>query len=91
MKTESGFRLRKLLGEYVLLAEDIAHVNFNRMITLNESAASLWTAFEGKEFTVQDMADELVRIYGDSVTPEQALEDSGKLARKWIEIGVVSE
>ena len=90
MKTESGFILRKLLGEYILLAEGIEHVNFNRMITLNESAASLWTAFEGKEFTVQDMADELVRLY-DGVTPEKALEDSKKLAEKWIEIGVVSE
>ena len=42
MKVIKGFKLRPLGGEYILIGESVELVNFNKMITMNESAAYLW-------------------------------------------------
>ena len=42
MKTIEGFKLRKLGNEFILVGESMALINFNKMITLNETAAFLW-------------------------------------------------
>ena len=41
MKTIKGFKLRKLGNEYILVGESMELINFNKMITLNETAAFL--------------------------------------------------
>ncbi len=87
MKIKEGFILRQICGEYVVVGEGLAQVNFNKMLSLNASAAYLWEKMSGKEFSVQDMADALVENY--EVTPEIAYTDAAKLAKKWIEEGVV--
>ena len=46
MKTIEGFKLRKLGNEYILVGESMALINFNKMITLNETAAFLWQEAE---------------------------------------------
>ena len=46
MKTIEGFKLRKLGNEYILVGESMALINFNKMITLNETAAFLWERAE---------------------------------------------
>ena len=46
MKTIEGFKLRKLGNEYILVGESMALINFNKMITLNETAAFLWEKAE---------------------------------------------
>ena len=46
MKTVPGFRLRKLGNEYILVGESMELINFNKMITLNETAAFLWEQAE---------------------------------------------
>ena len=48
-----GFRLRPLGNEFILVGESIEQVNFNKMITLNETAAFLW-----------EKADELTKNQG---------------------------
>ena len=62
-------------------------MNFNKMLSLNASAAYLWEQFQGKEFTVQDMADALMERY--EVDKERAYQDAAVLAGKWVEEGVV--
>ena len=42
MKTIEGFKLRKLGNEYILVGESMALINFNKMITLNETGAFIW-------------------------------------------------
>jgi len=64
-------------------------VNFNKMISLNASAAYLWNAVVGKEFSVEDLANLLTDQY--EVDKETALRDSKAIAEKWIEAGIVSE
>ena len=89
MKIIEGFKMRQLGREYIVVAEGIKLVNFNKMIVLNQTAAYLWKAVEGKEFTVDDLKDLLLAEY--EVEPEVAAEDSKKVAQSWIDAGIVSE
>ena len=87
MKTVPGFTLRPLGKEFIITAESVKQINFNRMISLNESAAYLWKKVDGKEFTVQTLADLLCDRY--EVDPGTALKDSEVIAAKWKEAGIV--
>ena len=89
MKTINGFRMRKLGREYIITAEGVELINFNKMIALNESAAYLWENVQDKEFTVETLADLLVEQYG--IDRELALKDSAAVAQKWIEAGIAEE
>ncbi len=89
MKTVPGFTLRPLGKEFIITAESIKQINFNRMISLNESAAYLWKEVDGKEFTPQTLADLLVERY--EVDADTALRDSEAIAAKWLEAGIVTE
>ncbi len=88
MKVVDGFRLRSICGEYIIVAEGLSQVNFNKMISLNETAAYLWKAVsEKKEFTVEDLKNLLLEEY--EVDEQTAAADSEAIAAKWIEIGIV--
>lgn len=89
MKIIDGFVLRPLGEEFLVIGEGISQINFNKMVSLNSSAAYLWQHVEGKEFTVADLADLLTDAY--EVDAERALKDAEILAAKWIEAGIVSE
>ena len=88
MKTVPGFTLRPLGKEFIITAESIKQINFNRMISLNESAAYLWKSVDGKEFTAEDLADLLCERY--EIDRPTALKDSEAIAAKWIEAGIVT-
>ena len=89
MRIKEGFILRSICGEYVVVGEGLAQVNFNKMLSLNNSAAYLWKELEGKDFTLDTMVDLLLENY--DVTCEQAAEDVEKLLQIWIKEGVVQE
>ena len=40
MKLVEGFRLRQLGGEFIVTPESVAQINFNKLISLNSSAAT---------------------------------------------------
>lgn len=86
MKTKDGFILREMCGEYIISGEGLEHINFNKLISLNSSAAFLWNAVVGKEFTAESMAQLLVDEYG--IDMELALKDSKALCQSWIEAGI---
>ena len=81
--------LRQVCGEYVIVGEGLERVNFNKMISLNSSAAYLWEALEEKEFSVQTLSDLLTDKY--DVDEKTAANDARELAAKWIEAGIVEE
>ncbi len=89
MKIIDGFRLRKLGKEHIVVGEGLAQVNFNKMISLNESAAYLWESVEGKDFSVEDLTALLLDKY--EVEEDIAARDAAALAQAWKEAGVVSE
>ena len=74
------------MGEYIVAGEGLQHINFNKFISLNSTAAFLWKALIGKEFTTEEMAQLLVDEYG--IDMELAITDSRKLMESWQEAGI---
>ena len=89
MKTKKGFKLRPLGDEWILVGESVEQINFNKIITMNETAAFLWTKTQehkGVELTPEVMADWLCEEY--EVSREQALMDAKLTLENWAEIGI---
>ncbi|MCQ2254603.1 MAG: PqqD family protein [Bacteroidaceae bacterium] len=87
MKIKEGFNIRQLCGENIVVAEGEANIDFSVVISVNETAAHIWKAVAGKDFTVEDMADSLLAEY--EVDKETALADCKALAEKWQEVGIL--
>lgn len=87
MKIKNGFTLREMCGENIVAADGIENINFNKLISMNATAAFLWKAVEGKEFTVEEMAQFLVDEY--QIDMDLAMKDSEDLCKAWIEAGIV--
>ena len=82
MKISYKFVLRQVAGEWIVLPVAEKTVNFNGMLTLNETGLILWKLLEqdsSREALAQALTDEY------EVTSEQALADVdeylGKLER----------
>lgn len=88
MKTKKGFELRDVCGEKVIIAQGIENLNFNHLISLNDTAAFLWQAVQGApSFTEEDLVAKLCEEY--EVSKEQATADVAELVRAWREQGIV--
>lgn len=87
MKIKEGFELKAMCEENIIVATGIKNIDFNTIISLNESAAYLWNALQGKEFTPETMADLLRQEY--EVSEATALADATALAQAWQEAGLV--
>ena len=86
MKIKNGFVLREMCGENIVTAEGMENINFNKLISLNSTAAFLWKNLEGKEFTEKEMAQLLIDEYG--IDMELAMKDSTNLCNVWKEAGI---
>jgi len=89
MKTLEGFKLRPLGREFIITGDGQSKVDFNKMIALNSTAAFLWNAVAGKEFTPETLAELLEGEY--EVDHETALKDSRNIANLWLEAGIAVE
>lgn len=89
MKTIPGFKLRKLGNEYILVGESLELINFNKMITLNESAAFLWQEAEKGLFTIDSLVTALLAEY--EVTPDKAKADVNATVNQWLQAQVITE
>lgn len=88
MKKKEGFALRTVCGEHIIVAEGSTNIDFSKVISLNDSAAYLWSNIGDGDFTAFDMATLLTKEY--DVSPDTALQDSEETAKKWIEAGIVA-
>lgn len=86
MKIKEGFVLRTICGQSVVSGEGKDNVNFSKLVSLNDSAAYLFKAVQGREFTAETLADLLREEY--EVDFERALADAEKLCAQWMEIGI---
>lgn len=89
MKTKKGFTLRPLGNEYILIAEGVETVDFNQMISLNESAALLWENVDGKDFDTDTLINLLIEHYG--ISHEQAAKDIQPLIQSWKKAGIIED
>lgn len=88
MKTKKGFVLRPLGNEYILAAEGLEIEGFDAMISMNESAAFLWKAVDGKDFDAATLVKLLVEEYG--ISNKQAEKDVAPLLQSWKNAGVIN-
>lgn len=95
MKAKSGFNLREICGEQIIVSEGKENIDFTNIISMNETSAFLWNEVKGREFTLDELADLLVNNYMiDDNTPldkNRALIDCKAMLNKWIEAGIVEE
>lgn len=88
MNVKNGFKLRPLGREFILVGESVEQVNFNKMITMNESAAYLWDKVaDGKDFDAKLLAQYLTEEY--EVSDEQALQDAQTTIETWLNAGII--
>ncbi len=62
MKLKSGFVLKEIGGQYMVLPVGAQTVDFNRMITLNETGAFLWKLLETEQ-TVETLQAAMLSEY----------------------------
>ncbi len=87
MRIKDGFTLRELCGEHVVIGEGLSQVNFNKILSMNDSAGYLWKEVQGKDFTLEDLVKLLTDRY--EVTAEVAMEDVKRMVSVWQEHGVL--
>lgn len=87
MKIVEGFRLRDVMGQATIIGEGVNQVNFNKLITLNTTAAYLWNAVEGQDFDKDVLASLLVQEYG--IDEALAQKDAAAVLDQWVKIGLV--
>jgi hypothetical protein len=88
MHLKEGYVLRELGDDAIVIGEGLT-VDFQRLISLNSSAAYLWKQVEGREFDVQTLTDLLLEEY--EVERPEAEEAAAELARAWIRAGIAEE
>ena len=86
MHIKEGFKLRTICGESIIVAEGEKRINFNKIVSLNESAAYLWTSVCDKEFTAGDLATLLKERY--EIDDAVADADSVRVAESWVAAGL---
>lgn len=75
-----------MCGEHIVSAEGIENFDFNKVISLNDTAAYLWKAVEDKEFDARTLSALLLEKY--EVDPQTAEADAQKLVAIWQEAGL---
>lgn len=86
MKLKQNYALRSVANTWVVLPMGTETVNFNGMITLNESGAFLWRALEHGGDR-ESLADALMQEY--IVDREEALADVDVFLQKLRTVGCI--
>lgn len=88
MKAKTGFKLRVVCGENIIVAEGEENIDFSNIISMNESSAYLWKNVQEKEsFTHDDLVKLLTEEY--EVDEATALNDVKALTDLWEQAGII--
>lgn len=87
MKLSNKYILREIAGEKVVVKQGTHGVDMTKIISFNESAASLWEEFCKKEFTEEDAANFLSNRYG--IDQQRAAADANLWISKLTECGAI--
>ena len=72
MKVKSGFILREIAGEYIIVPTGRAAIDFNGLITVNEVGRFLWDELQ-KEISEEELVARVLDEY--EIDRETALAD----------------
>lgn len=88
MKAKTGFNLRTVCGENIIVAEGEENIDFSNIISMNESSAYLWKNVQGMESFSHD---DLVKLLTDEyeVDEETAMNDVKSLTDLWMQAGII--
>lgn len=89
MKKIDGFVMRRLGQDAMIVAESVDLVDFDRIVSLNTSAAYVWESLPDTDFNTQTIANLLLRRY--DVEEEIARKDAEELANNWLKAGIIKE
>ncbi len=89
MKIKSGFELRNICGENIIISHGKENINFTKIITLNESAACIWSKIVGTDFTIEDMVNILCEEY--DIDAATATADCRSLVEEWTKVGFINQ
>lgn len=90
MRQKEGCVLREVCGEHVIVGEGLGAIDFGKLLSLNETAAWLWTeAGRQGEFNVDSLAKALCSEY--KVTAEEAKADVVELLTNWQTSGIITD
>ena len=87
MRIKKGFELRDVCGEHIIVAYGKENIDFNKVISLNESANYLWRNIVDKDFNAETLASLLQEEY--EVDAETARRDAQTLLNEWTNVGLV--
>ena len=88
MKLNPEFVLHQVAGSWIVVPMGRASLDFNGMITLNETGVTLWKALEAGG-TMEELAKALTSEY--DISMELALQDASAFVQKLKEAGCVEE
>lgn len=89
MRIKDGFVLRTIIDNYIVVGEGLSQINFNKIISLNATAAYLWESVIGNEFSCEDLKALLLEKY--EVEPDVAQRDASALVESWTKAGLIEE
>lgn len=87
MRTKTGFVLKDVCGEKIVVAEGRENIDFTKIISMNDSAAYLWEKVQDMDFDVETLKSLLRDEY--DVDEAMALADSKTIANQWLEAGII--
>ena len=79
MRFKTGFKVRSMAGENVVIMQGQTTSDMTRIISLNDTSLMLWNELQDRDFTAEDIADIIIDEYG--IDGDIALRD----ARAWVE------
>ena len=88
MKVKSGFNLRNVCGEEIIVAEGEENIDFSNIVSMNESSAALWKEAQRLgTFTVDDLVTVLCSLY--DVDEATAKTDVTEIVAQWGVVGII--
>ena len=87
MKINPDYKLREIAGETIVVNQGTTGVDMTRIISLNASAKLLYEQLQGKEFTLEDAAQQLTDTYG--IAADVALRDAARWVESLTQCGII--
>ncbi len=87
MKIKDTFLLKNVAGKTIVVPVGKATLDFNAIITLNETGAFLFAKLQEKDMTQAELISALLEEY--DVTEEQAKNDIERFVKSITDAGVV--
>ncbi|MDE6653828.1 MAG: PqqD family protein [Muribaculaceae bacterium] len=89
MKKTNGLMIRRLGTEAMLVAESTDLIDFDRIVSLNSSAAYIWESLPDTDFGIDTIAGLLTDRY--DVDDATARADARELADIWLKAGAIHQ